>query len=190
MTDKIIPLIYLLGLGFIAYRLCNSVLPEDEQFGNRHIAFVLILYVTGFLITYLLPAPYAVFLLTSIISMVVLTPLEPVRRIAMFFFLCPLMPSLDWDLHIGIPLMWMTWLRLLTIVLLLPLLAGALRRRALFDNPIDKYVWAFVVLSAALAFRDTSFTNGLRGATYVVIDILAPYIVLSRYLDSFICIFS
>jgi hypothetical protein len=185
MSENIIPLIYVLALGSVAYTLCNGILPDEERLGFRHIAFFLILNVTGFLITYLLPAPYAVFLVTSIISLIVLTPVEPVQRIAMFFFLCPLLPSLDWDLHIGIPFMWMTWPRLVTIVILLPLLAGALRRRPMFDSPIDKYVWAFFLLNAILAFRDTSFTNGLRGVTYLTIDFFAPYLILSRYLNSF-----
>ena len=185
MTAKIIPLIYVLALGFVAYRLCNATFPEDHRFGPRHIAFFIILNVTGFLLTGFLPAPYAVFFVVVMLSILALAPVEPVARIAMFAFLCPLMPTLDFDLQIGVPIIWMTWSRLLTIIILLPLLVGAFSRKPPFHYSLDKFVWAFFLLNAILAFRDTSFTNGLRGITYLSIDILAPYFVLTRYLNSF-----
>lgn len=185
MTEKIIPLIYILALGFVAFRVCNAAFPDSEKLDTRHIAFFIILNVTGFLVTALLPAPYAVFLITSALCILILVPVEPVPRIAMFLFLCPILPDLNYDIRIGIPLLNMSWSRWLTIAILLPMLAGAIRRKPLFQYPADKYVLAFFVLNAVLAFRDTSFTNGLRGTTYVTVDMLVPYFVLSRYLDNF-----
>jgi len=185
MTEKIIPLLYVLALGFIALKLCNATFPNNARLDVRHIAFFVILNTTGFLLTAVLPAPYAVFLVISIISILFLTPVDPVPRIAIFMFLCTLLPSLDNDLNIGFHLMRMTWTRLLSIVILLPLLFGAFRQKSAFHYPIDKYIWAFFLLSAILAFRDTSVTNGMRNVTYLAIDFLAPYFVLSRYLRSF-----
>jgi len=79
----------------------------------------------------------------------------------------------------------MNWSRLLTITILFPLLIGAFRHKSPLHYSLDKFVWAFFLLSIALSFRETSFTNGLRGVTYLTIDILTPYFVLSRYLRSF-----
>jgi len=185
MINNIIPLIYVLAVGFAAYKFCNLTFPADRQLGPRHIAFFAILTTTGFLLTAILPAPYAVFLLVSILSILFLAPVEPVPRIAVFLFLCPVLPNLDMDLHIGIPFMWMTWPRLLSIIILLPLLLRAFSKKSALYYSIDKYIWAFFLFNAALAFRDTSFTNGLRGITYLAVDYLAPYFVLSRYLRSF-----
>ncbi len=182
MTDKIIPLIYVMALGFVALRLCNATFPAAERLGARNIYFFVALNVTGFLLTAFLPAPYAVFFVVVLISILMLAPVEPVPRIALYLFLVPLMPSLGYDLHIGIPLLRITWTKLLTILLLLPLLPGAMRRKPLLHFPLDKYIWAFFLLNAVLAFRDTSFTNGLRGITYLGLDFLVPYLVLSRYL--------
>jgi hypothetical protein len=185
MTDKIIPLIYVLALGFMAYRLCNAVFPDTEKLGHQHSALFIILNVTGFLVTAVLPAPYATFIVIAVFSILALTPIDAVRRIAMFAFLVPILPSLGYEVNIGIPLIWLNWSRLLTIVILLPLLVGAFRHKSALHYPTDKYVWAFFLLSAALAFRDTSFTNGLRGITNLSLDLLTPYFVLSRYLRSF-----
>lgn len=184
MVDKILPLIYVIALGYIALRLCNAAFPKEEQIGARFIALFLILNITGFVLAGMLPLSYWVFFIAAVISLMILAPVEPVTRIATFLFLCPIMPNLDYDFQIGIPLLWMTWPRLLTIMLLLPLLFTAFRHKSAFHYPMDKYIWAFFLLNAALAFRDTSITNGLRGITYFTIDLLAPYFVLSRYLKT------
>ncbi len=71
------------------------------------------------------------------------------------------------------------------LLLLLPSYLYILQKKMLYISlPSDKYVYGYVALLCLLAFRDTSFTNGLRISFTVVVDIFLPYFVISRLLTS------
>ena len=72
---------------------------------------------------------------------------------------------------------------LLSITILIPALLytkqtfGKLRGIYLTDF----FMFAFVVLSMILAFRDTTFTDGLRAIWIVVLSVFLPYFIFSRW---------
>lgn len=73
--------------------------------------------------------------------------------------------------------------RLLTLALLLPsavVLLQSRRSTPIGKGPIDYLVVSYFLLVSALDFRDSSVTNGARGAVTHLIDILLPYYVVSR----------
>ncbi|MEQ1738581.1 MAG: O-antigen ligase family protein [Methyloglobulus sp.] len=76
------------------------------------------------------------------------------------------------------------YVRLLTLVLLLGIYLKNIGKIRLFYFKSDAYILAFVVLTSYLSFRDNSFTNGLREFLMNILDILIPYLVLSRFIDN------
>ncbi len=77
--------------------------------------------------------------------------------------------------------------RLLSIVLLLPILFATSRRGrrnvGTYAMP-DRLVFGYVLLMIALEFRNSDVTNILRVATLHTLDILIPYFVFSRGVSS------
>lgn len=75
--------------------------------------------------------------------------------------------------------------RLLEISILLPAFLSLLQR----DNTLtfgrtasDKVLAAYLLLTSALYLRDTTVTDALRQTFYLFLDVLLPYIVISRSL--------
>jgi len=49
----------------------------------------------------------------------------------------------------------------------------------------DIFMYAFVLLAIVLSFRDTTFTDGLRGIWNVSLTIFLPYFIFSRWIKTF-----
>lgn len=75
--------------------------------------------------------------------------------------------------------------RILELIILLPAFAYLLRRTnsLSFGRTVpDKAIAAYLLLTVALYFRDTTVTNALRQAFYLFLDVFLPYFVISRSL--------
>lgn len=73
--------------------------------------------------------------------------------------------------------------RLLSLGLLFPAALALIRNRhgiAYGKGSADYLVLAYFLLISGLAFRETSFTNGVRGVFTSLIEFLLPYYVVSR----------
>ncbi len=79
------------------------------------------------------------------------------------------------------------WLRLLSLVLLLPAALRLMRdpvRVAVGRTWPDRFLLAYLFLSIALQLRDTTVTDALRQIFYAILDAFLPYYVLSRSIRS------
>ncbi len=81
----------------------------------------------------------------------------------------------------------LNWLRLLSLILLLPAFFQIARNAKvprLLATLSDKLLLSFLALTVILQLRDTTVTDTLRQAFYAFIDVFLPYFVLSRSLRS------
>ena len=180
MVNKIIALTYILMLGVPAILLVASAFADRDFDEKRAIAIFAFTNVLGFLSN-----SYWLFVGSMSVLLYLTLPKQKAIRVAAFMFLFPLMPSLEKLVLIGgVPLIQISWTRFLILILLLPMLADALAHRAVFRLPLDKYVLAFSALLIALESRDVSFTASMRNALEYSLDILLPYLVISRQIRS------
>lgn len=183
MRANIVAFVYITVIGLIAFRLAAGAFTQHSVVDTRKVALFLIVNATGFILSPIIPLPTLLFYSVATLAILVLKPGAPVATIALFLFLMPLMPILSTELFLGsLPLIELTWPRLLIILLLIPLAPKALASAPLLHYRTDKYIWLFFALSAALGFRDTTITNGLRITVGLTIDLLIPYLVVSRVL--------
>lgn len=78
--------------------------------------------------------------------------------------------------------------RLLALLVLLPAAVQLWRSKEaqrLGSNWPDRFLIAYLALSAVLALRNASATQGMREAFYLVLEVLLPYYVFSRGLTQF-----
>ena len=185
MLQSLIPFFYVSVIGYAAFHLMRVVFPADNAATRTYFPLFLFINFTGFVIAgFVLSSTFAFSVLTGS-AILFCAPKAPAYRIALFLFLLPILPMLEHDLQIGSqPIIHLTWPRLLIIVLLLPIFFKAIRSKPLLHFPTDKYVWFLIAVNAVLAFRDTSVTNGMRHVIYVVLEILVPYIVITRSIRS------
>lgn len=179
MVGKLIPFLYVAIIAGAAYQINRRAFVFDGGSLRRLFWALISLSLCGYLV-----GSYWLFV---ILSPFLISALLPSRSesdaIIAFLFLLPVLPMLGKALVIGpVSLMYMTWPRLLVLVLLLPLLPRAMRIGPLFRYTTDKYVLLFLVLTSLLMFRDVSFTAGIRATFYQCIDYFVPYAVLSRLL--------
>jgi O-antigen ligase len=81
----------------------------------------------------------------------------------------------------------LSWPRTVVLCLFLPLLFNRSKYsvdQRFFKFSSDKYVLLYVIFTSALSLRDTSFTEGLRGSIYNLLDIFIPYYAISRNVNS------
>ena len=180
-----IALVYVAVIGWTAFWFASSTFTEYEGVDRRKLVLFLLANAMGFVVAPITSYPELAFYATIGISILILKPQDPVHQIAMFLFLLPLIPALDYQPALGsTPLVELTWPRLLSILLLVPLVPRALKSKPLFHHRVDKYIWIFFALSILLGFRDTTITNGLRVGVGIALDLLIPYLVLSRILQN------
>jgi hypothetical protein len=109
-------------------------------------------------------------------------------RVALFFSMLFVMPAASVEVPgFGVInyLIALDYLRLLSLAVLLPAwLKLALRGDAapFGRTGPDKLLFAFLVLSTVLQLRETSFTDTMRYAFNLFVDIFLPYVVISRSL--------
>lgn len=183
MRGDIVAFVYVALIGYAAFRLTAGTFPQHVPAYRKKLTLFFIVNAVGFVLAPMLPYPAPIFYTIIGLSILILKPRDAVQQVGMFLFLLPLIPSLTYQLALGpLPLIDITWQRLLTILLLVPLLPSALKSRPLFHYSVDKFVWMFFALNVLLGFRDTTFTNGLRVSLGFTIDIFVPYLVISRVL--------
>lgn len=170
---------YIGVLSGIAFLFANSSIATELRLQNRFIILYGILVVTGFI-----SFSYFMFAAVAIFALLAMSSGSKLHKVMVFLFLFPLLPTLDYQFSLGVPILHLTWPRLLVIAVLLPMFPGALREKPLFHYSVDKFVVIYIVLNALLVWRDASLTAGLRNVIYLGLDIAVPYFVISRYLRS------
>jgi len=77
--------------------------------------------------------------------------------------------------------------RMLTLILLLPAFFSLIRKSDTLSfgrTGADKALIAYLLLTALLYLRETTFTDTLREAFYLLIDVFLPFFVISRSLKN------
>lgn len=180
MGDQLIPFIYVVTISFAALALYRFVRPAEAPLERQHFVLVGCVYALAFFAGH-----YLLFMMLAAVAILKLTPAAPVARIHCFLFLLPLLPTLELQLDLaGIPLFDLNWSRMLTLVLLVPLVPACARPPLQARYPVDKYVVLFCVITSLLLSRDASITAGLRTLFVTFLDVFIPYYVLSRSLRS------
>lgn len=113
-------------------------------------------------------------------------PVQPASRISLYVLLILAIPNLGARIPgLGIInyLIDLTYIRVLTLTLLLPLLISHVSPEPA-TKKFDKYILALFVLCSVLSFRDVSFTEGSRRSVYYALDMLVPYYAVSRTINS------
>jgi len=107
---------------------------------------------------------------------------------ALFFFLLFVLPVATVDIPGIGPINYLFELshqRILALFVLFPVYLSLKRQSDIIPfgrTGADKALFAYLLLTAILCLRDTSLTNSLRQAFYLVIDVFLPYFVISRSL--------
>lgn len=167
-------------VGFAAIKpfLLRSV-PQSEprQFAKFWIVVLLLAFLSH---------DIYVFLILTAGYLALAMPARPVSRISLYVLLMLAIPNVGTQLPgFGIInyLIELTYLRVLTLTLLLPLLFFHPTTN-LATKKFDKYFLAIFFLCSVLDFRDVSFTEGIRRSVCRAIDMLIPYYSVSRTINS------
>jgi len=122
-------------------------------------------------------------ILSSVLILIITKPEQ--NKVALFFILLFVIPPLEEDIPgFGLVnyLLSLSHPRFITLIILLPA-AILISRQNDFKfgkTGADKFLLLYMVLTAFLAYRDTTFTDTLRICFYTFIDIFLPYYVVSR----------
>ena len=117
----------------------------------------------------------------------VFTPSNPKYRIIYYLLLLSALPLVTAEIpgFGGVRFIFtLNYQRLLVLVLLTVFVVTRPAKPKLFALPSDIFVFLFVLFTSYSSFRDNTFTNALRECLMNVLDILIPYLAISRYLDS------
>ena len=145
MRENIIALVYVAVIGYTAFRLTSGTFAQYNIVDSRKLILFLFANAMGFVVAPTIGHSPLVFYSTVGALILVLKPRDSVHQVALFLFLLPLMPMLSHQLTLGpLPLIDLTWSRLLAIFLLVPLVPRALKSQPLFHYRVDKYVWLFL----------------------------------------------
>lgn len=118
------------------------------------------------------------------------------ERIPYYLALLPALPALPYEIPgaFGIRFIFMaTYHRLLAIFLLLPLFTGIYRKSLAVNKYIksgiiasraDTFLVLYVLWLCLLTSRDETLTSSLRSVFYIIIDIVLPYFMMSRCINS------
>jgi len=135
-------------------------------------------------ISFLIPN-YWVFIVLTFVILRRYTSLTEVDKVCFFFFLLPLLPELIKEIpgFFGIRFIAeLTYPRILVMGLLVPIYMK--NNRVKTGTPNSSILFLYVLLIFILGTRDNTFTNSLRTSIYLFLDILIPYIVISKSINS------
>ncbi|HAQ50669.1 MAG TPA: hypothetical protein DCR13_03875 [Gammaproteobacteria bacterium] len=139
------------------------------------------------LITLLVITPtLSLFYLAFLFIIVMFGPKSAEKRVLYYLFLLIAIPqfSLMITSVAGISLMLpITYSRLAIIALLLPLFT----RTTIYPTSrlnTDYFLLFFVFIVMILSFRQTTFSNALRENSLLLLDIIVPYYIISRHIDT------
>jgi O-antigen ligase len=117
-------------------------------------------------------------------------PKAPEERVIYFIGILPALPKFEFLIpgFAGIETLFsIDYARFVTMAVLLPLAAGALRSTSLAPRSrtarnIDFFVLAYVMWAVLLAFDRNGLTQGVRALFQQLMFVALPYLVVSRYL--------
>lgn len=117
-------------------------------------------------------------------------PKEPEDRVIFFIGILPALPKFDYLIpgFAGIESLFnIDYARFVTMAVLLPIAAGALRSTSMVPRSrtarnIDFFVFAYVLWAVVLAFDRHGLTQGFRAIFQQLAFVALPYLVVSRYL--------
>jgi O-antigen ligase len=117
-------------------------------------------------------------------------PKSPEERVVYFIGILPALPKFEFLIpgFAGIESLFsIDYARFVTMAVLLPLAAGALRSTTLAPRSstarrIDFFVFAYVMWAVLLAFDRNGVTQGVRAMFQQLMFLALPYLVVSRYL--------
>jgi O-antigen ligase len=184
MSELLHAFIVVIALSGVTFWVIKKALPvflSPKEF-NRWRASWLVLVVAAFF-------AQSIWLLFAIITVfcVFFVPTKPKDRVIYYLLLLCVIPMFSAEIpgFAGIRFLFnLTYVRLLTLVLLLGIVFKQTNKLRVFSLKSDKYVIFFVLLTSYLSFRDNTFTNALRECVLNILDVLMPYLVLSRFLDT------
>lgn len=122
---------------------------------------------------------------------VFLLPQQANYRLAFYFILLPILPAFKYSISkvAGINLLFvLTYPRLLALALLAPMFLLLLKKRnkvrIFFREKTDILVVLYVALLMLLSLRLPTITSAMRESVTLAVDILIPYFVISRYVET------
>lgn len=188
MAETIRSLIVVIFLILLGFYLLNGVLTDKQV--KKKLTNWLILWLTVTPVAFIIPNYWVLAGLTGSV-LIVVAKRKHSDIVAIYLASVLILPNLTYKIpgFGGINnLINISWPRISVFCLLLPLLLKRLKQtpdQGFFRMPPDKLVFSYIVLTSILAFRDTSFTEGLRSTLYNILDIFIPYYVISRSVNSY-----
>lgn len=159
---------------------CAVAIPESDFARRRNLWFAITL-------TVFLAHNFWLFVIAVGALLLATTAREP-NKAALYFLLLFAVPPIQAEITgLGIIRYFFAidYLRLLSLTILLPAFF-VLRKRAVSEgvkhHPADLLLAAYLILNLLLQLSVDTFTNTLRHAFYMFIDVVLPYYVVSRSL--------
>ena len=176
--------IVIITVSYFTYWVIKQALPDfitEKEFKRWRLLLLLILC-SAFL-------SHSIWVLNGIMLVLfsLLIPSSPKVRVIYYLLLVSLLPlsSVEIPGFAGIRYIFtLNYTRFLTLLLLLAVLIKHKTNIPLFRFKTDYFIVFYVLLLCVSTFRDNTFTNGLRVSFMALLDILIPYLVLSRHLDN------
>lgn len=140
-----------------------------------------------------LPGHIAVLILVVVLISAFLIPKKSSEKVKYYFVLLPVIPLFAYEVPgaLGINLILeLNYARLLSVAILFPAFVALIKEsrgftKNLLNEPLDKVVFIYVLLLCILSFRNTTITSGFRESFQLIfLDILLPYCVISRSIQS------
>ena len=178
-SHVIIPLVAVFSISFFIFFVFRNVgkgLLGVSRFTQQRNLW-LVFTAAGFLIS-----NFWLFLLVTVSGIYMVWQKEP-EKVTLFAFLLLVLPIV----YVEVPglgffnrLFFLSFPLLLSLIILLPCVAWQRQARPLPAVKSDWWLLAYVVLTIALNFRETSFTDSLRGGFVTFMTIYVPYLAFSR----------
>jgi O-antigen ligase len=169
---------------FIAKRAAGSIVTGNEMKNWRNT------WIGVQSLAFLSPNIWFFFLLL-LLACVFFIPKSPTNRLAYYALLLSSLPFLKATIP-GFGLIdhffTLSFPRALSLFLLLPTYLSTMRNSPkelrFFSFPADKFIFAFILVTALLDFRNNTFTNVLRISFLSWVDFFIPYYVVSRNMST------
>lgn len=184
MPENIRALFFILVIGFLSFHVMikkrpDFILLSEIKLWKKH---WLIITCSAFL-----SFNYWLFMIITFVYSFFFIKKKPLDKIIAYLIMLPILPNLSKAIpgFGGINyIIQLSYPRLLSFSILLPLFLSQTKKNHFFSLKSDKYLFAFLFLSACLEFRNTTFTDALRESVYLLTDFFLPYYVMSRYIKT------
>lgn len=169
---------------FIANRAAGSIVSRSELKNWRNT------WIGVQSLAFLSPNSWVFFLLLFL-TCAFFIPKSPTNRLVYYALLLSSLPSLQTTIPgFGVVdhFFSLSFPRALSLFLLLPAYLATIRNSPkelrFFSFPADKFIFAFILLTVVLDFRNNTFTNVLRSAFLAWVDFFVTYCVVSRNMST------